>query len=239
MFKTKLALAVISLFFAISANAAISLTGDTMTNTTTSTATATASGNTNTMTIGGGDVPLAQANGGQGGQGGKGGNGGTGIGIGGNQHQTAKGGNASASNGGNSQTTNIEASKTYRPPVSSAYAPTIFPTAPCMGSSSVGVSATMIGISLGSTWTSEECLILETARGFDQAGYVEDGLNVRCQAKYAKVAPSCKALKDGKYVAHAPVVVVAPVAYEALPEIAPNDEVLVLEPLTYNRKGKE
>jgi len=227
MFKTKLALAVISLFFAISASATTlppSSGSNTNTNSNTNVnyndSTASSTGNTNSITIGGGDVPLAQANGGQGGKGGK-------------------GGNASASNGGNSQTTNIEASKTYRPPVSSAYAPTIFPTAPCMGSSSVGVSATMIGVSLGSTWTSEECLILETARGFDQAGYVEDGLNVRCQAKYAKVAPSCKALKDGKYVAHAPVVVVAPVAYEALPEIAPNDEVLVLEPLTYNRKGKE
>jgi len=102
--------------------------------------------------------------------------------------------NATVNNGGNSQAVTVAAPGSYRPAVDSAYAPTIFPTAPCMGSSSMGVSGSLIGLSLGSSWTSEECLILETARGFDQAGYVEDGLNVRCQAKYAKVAPSCKAL---------------------------------------------
>lgn len=81
-------------------------------------------------------------------------------------------------------------------PVSTAYAPSIAPTAPCMGSSSGGVQGMSFGISVGSSWTSEECLILETARSFDQGNYREDGLAVRCQAKYAKEAPSCKALAE-------------------------------------------
>ena len=96
---------------------------------------------------------------------------------------------------GNSVSINVAAPKTYRPPVSSAIAPTIFPTAPCMGSSSVGATGTLFSISGGSSWTSEECMILETARSFDQAGYAQDGLVVRCQGKWAKNAPSCKALE--------------------------------------------
>jgi hypothetical protein len=89
---------------------------------------------------------------------------------------------------------NIAATKTYRPTVSSAIAPTIFPTAPCMGSTSGGVTGTLFSISGGSSWESKQCLILETARSFDQAGYSNDGLHVRCQAEWAKAAPSCQAL---------------------------------------------
>lgn len=99
---------------------------------------------------------------------------------------------------GNSVSINVAAPKTYRPPVNSAFAPTIFPTAPCMGSSSVGATGTLFSISGGTTWTSEECMILETARSFDQAGYHADGLAVRCQGKWAKASPSCKALAEGQ-----------------------------------------
>lgn len=88
----------------------------------------------------------------------------------------------------------FQSAKSYRPPVNSAIAPTIFPTAPCMGSTSGGVTGTLLSISGGSSWTSEECMILETARSFDQAGFAADGLAVRCQGKWAKNAPSCLAL---------------------------------------------
>jgi hypothetical protein len=98
---------------------------------------------------------------------------------------------------GNAVNINVAAPKTYRPPVNSAIAPTIFPTAPCMGSSSIGGTGTLFSISGGTSWTSDECMILETARSFDQAGYAEDGLAVRCQGKWAKLAPSCKALEEG------------------------------------------
>jgi len=98
-------------------------------------------------------------------------------------------GTNTATNAGNSISLN-EA----RRPVNSAFAPTVFPTAPCMGSSSIGGGAAVFSFSGGTSWTSEECMILETARGFDQAGYADDGLSVRCQGKYAKSAPSCVAL---------------------------------------------
>ena len=77
-------------------------------------------------------------------------------------------------------------------PVSSAIAPNVYPTAPCMGSSSGGAQGLHIGLSFGTTWTDTECQIGETARGFEQAGLKEDALAIRCQGKYAKVAPSCK-----------------------------------------------
>lgn len=95
---------------------------------------------------------------------------------------------------GNELTLNVAAPKTYRPPVNSAIAPTIFPTAPCMGSSSIGGTGTLFSFSGGTSWTSDECMILETARSFDQAGFTQDGLAVRCQGKWAKLAPSCQAL---------------------------------------------
>lgn len=111
---------------------------------------------------------------------------GVGVGLGGSS--TASN---TATNAGNSVSLN-ESSR----PVNSAFAPTVFPTAPCMGSSSLGGGAAVFSFSGGTSWTSEECMILETARGFDQAGYKDDGLNIRCQGKWAKTAPSCIALAE-------------------------------------------
>lgn len=117
------------------------------------------------------------------------------------QHQ-GQGQSQSADNAGNAQSTNItfNAPKTYRPPVNSAFAPTVFPTAPCMGSSSIGGTGTLFSISGGTSWESKECMILETARNFEQAGAASDAMYVRCQGKYAAVAPTCVALREGKVV---------------------------------------
>jgi len=75
----------------------------------------------------------------------------------------------------------------------------VYPTAPCMGGTTAGVSAPGVGVAFGTSWTSEECQIGETARGFEQAGYKEDALVIRCQSEYAAMAPSCQKLKqEGK-----------------------------------------
>lgn len=82
--------------------------------------------------------------------------------------------------------------------VPNVYSPNVYPTAPCTGSTSAGVAGAGFGISFGSSWESEECMIGETARGFEQSGRPEgkdDGLAVRCTSKYAAVAPSCIKLK--------------------------------------------
>lgn len=105
----------------------------------------------------------------------------------------------SANNEGNTQTINIAAPKTYRPPVSTAVAPTVFPTAICMGSASGAVQSTLFGVSVGKSYEATECMIGETARSFYQSGLVEDSDYVRCQSAYAKSAPICKAIAEGKY----------------------------------------
>ena len=98
----------------------------------------------------------------------------------------------------NKQNTNVSvAGDEYaRMPVATATAPSINPTATCMGSSSAGGQGMSIGLSMGSSWESENCMYLETARSFEQAGYKEDALAIRCQSEYAASAPSCKALNQ-------------------------------------------
>ena len=76
------------------------------------------------------------------------------------------------------------------------YAPNVAPTAPCMGGSSIGGTGPGFGLSFGTSWESKTCMILEAARSFEQAGYREDALHIRCQNEYAAVAPSCKNLKN-------------------------------------------
>ena len=71
----------------------------------------------------------------------------------------------------------------------------VYPTSPCMGSSSVGGSGVGFGFNIGSSWTDDECGIRETARSFSGMGMQEDALAVMCSSKYAAVAPSC-AKKD-------------------------------------------
>jgi hypothetical protein len=97
-------------------------------------------------------------------------------------------------NASNSQDVSVNTEAQKRNQVSTAYAPTVFPTAPCMGSSSVGGQGITFGFSIGSSWTDTECQIAETARGFEQSGYKEDALFIRCKGKYAKDSPSCVAL---------------------------------------------
>lgn len=64
--------------------------------------------------------------------------------------QSNAGNNTSVSVGGD----NFEAA---RIPVAMAYSSLAAPSAPCMGSSSGGIQGMSIGISVGSTWTSEKC----------------------------------------------------------------------------------
>jgi len=69
----------------------------------------------------------------------------------------------------------------------------IMPTAPCMGSSSVGGSGVGFGISVGSSWTDNDCTKRETARSFAALGLNEDAVAILCSSEAAAVAPSCKA----------------------------------------------
>lgn len=60
--------------------------------------------------------------------------------------------------GNQSLTSNMERS------ASTAYAASIAPTAVCMGTSSAGVQGLALGVSVGSSWTDQNCMLLEQVR---------------------------------------------------------------------------
>jgi hypothetical protein len=67
----------------------------------------------------------------------------------------------------------------------------VYPTAPCMGSSQVGAAGIGFGVSVGTSWTDDECGIRETARSFSGMSLPADALAILCTSKYAAAAPSC------------------------------------------------
>ena len=101
-----------------------------------------------------------------------------------------------AVSGGNSLTVNeaaIPADTTVEiKNVPNVYAPNIYPSAPCMGSSSVGGSGVGFGLSFGTSWVDEECQKMEASRN---APTPADKIFVWCQSKFASGSPSCGAAK--------------------------------------------
>jgi hypothetical protein len=75
--------------------------------------------------------------------------------------------------------------------VPNVFSGNVYPTSPCMGSSTVGGAGVGFGFSVGSSWTDDECGIRETARSFAGMGMKEDSLAILCTSKYAAAAPSC------------------------------------------------
>jgi hypothetical protein len=76
--------------------------------------------------------------------------------------------------------------------VPNIYAPNIYPTAPCMGSSSVGAGWVGFGMSGGTSWVDTECQLQEAARN---APTSVDRVYVWCKTAAAKGAPSCAGLR--------------------------------------------
>lgn len=67
----------------------------------------------------------------------------------------------------------------------------MYPSAPCMGTSQLGGGNPFFNIGVGTSWESTECQIRETARSFSGMGKTEDAIAVLCASSYAAVAPSC------------------------------------------------
>jgi hypothetical protein len=104
---------------------------------------------------------------------------------------------ASSSQGNTSGNTTITSNYIApKIPVATAFSPANHPTAPCMGSTSIGGSAVLFGFSAGSSWEATECMTFEAARSFDQAGMFEDALAIKCTSKYSSAAPSCIRLRQ-------------------------------------------
>jgi hypothetical protein len=68
----------------------------------------------------------------------------------------------------------------------------VYPTAPCMGSTTVSGSWLGAGASVGTSWSDHECGKRETARSFQNLGLTTDAIAVLCSSAYATVAPICK-----------------------------------------------
>lgn len=80
--------------------------------------------------------------------------------------------------------------------VPNVFAGNVYPTAPCMGSSTVGAAALGWGASVGTSWADDECGVRETARSFQNLGLTTDAIAVLCSSKYAAVAPICQGAKQ-------------------------------------------
>lgn len=78
--------------------------------------------------------------------------------------------------------------------VPNVFSGNVYPTAPCMGSSTIGGAGVGFGLSIGTSWESKECQVRETARSFSGMGMNADALAILCTSEYAAAAPSCKAL---------------------------------------------
>jgi len=105
---------------------------------------------------------------------------------------------ASSNSGGNTQSVTVtdsgklEYSGKYEVKnVPSVFSGNVYPTSPCMGSSSVGGAGVGFGFSVGTSWTDDECGIRETSRSFNGLGLKDDAIKVLCTSKYAAAAPSC------------------------------------------------
>lgn len=119
--------------------------------------------------------------------------------------------NSNANSGNNSdQSVTVQGDNYDAPriPVATAYAPNIAPTAVCMGSSSAGAQGVTFGVSLGTSWTDDNCMLLEQVRTVASViGDREIAAEMMCEVKAYKEARA----RAGKPCGSAqPVAAVAP-----------------------------
>ena len=89
-------------------------------------------------------------------------------------------------------TRNEQAGKVEVKNVPNVFGGNVYPTAPCMGSSTVGAAALGWGASVGTSWADHECGKRKTARSFQNLGLTSDAVAVLCSSEYAAVAPACQ-----------------------------------------------
>lgn len=58
----------------------------------------------------------------------------------------------------------------------------------CMGSTSVGASGALAGVSLGTTWTSEECNLRYNSKHLESLGFTDAAALVSCQVESMRIA---------------------------------------------------
>lgn len=117
------------------------------------------------------------------------------VAIGGtsNNSNTVNGGtqsqSATASGGTGGSVGNVSNSFVNKEAASSANAPALTSSNDtCMGSSSGGAQGTGFGISLGSTWTDEDCVRRKDARFLHNIGLNDTALALMCEKKSVRMA---------------------------------------------------
>ncbi|MDB5761758.1 MAG: hypothetical protein JWQ21_753 [Herminiimonas sp.] len=95
--------------------------------------------------------------------------------------------------GSQGQSLSFDSHATYeaqsRNPVSTAAAPALTSSNDtCMGSTSVGASAVSLGISIGSTWTDNNCLMLKNSREMWNMGFKGAALARMCMDEQNRAA---------------------------------------------------
>lgn len=123
---------------------------------------------------------------------------------GGDSKSFSAGGDSKAFSGGNSLTVNeapIPANTSVQyggeytvKGVPNVLTGNVYPTAPCMGSSTIGGSGVGFGFGIGTSWKDDDCGIRETARSFAGMNKPDDAIAILCTSTYSAAAPSCKAL---------------------------------------------
>jgi hypothetical protein len=182
------------------------------------------------------------------GQGGKGGAGGAGGAASAANSATVIGGNNSNTNGAslsgsmNVGSTTIEGDtfEASKAGAQTAYAPNIYPTAPCMGSTSAGGQGSMFGFSFGTSWKDTDCSLREDVRTVAQViGDQQTAAEMFCQkndayraAREAQGKPC--GVKVAARAAGAGVVNVASNDRAAAAAVARGEQI---DPLTRSRLG--
>jgi len=127
---------------------------------------------------------------GQGGQGGKGGNATGGNASSGASATSGANGNSSFNTNSNATTSAAQGNSISitgsSPGAQTAYAPNIYPTAPCMGSTSAGGQGSFFGFTVGTSWTDTDCSLREDVRTVSQVlGDQDTAREMFCQKNAA------------------------------------------------------
>ena len=172
------------------------------------------------------------------------------------QRQSIKDSGNSHNENDNSNSNNAQQEvnvNTYNPraPVNTAYAaPLAVSEDTCMGSSSIGGQGFSFGLSIGTTWTDENCQRLKNSRQLQALGYAVASVALICTDEDVKAAmiaagtpcPSAENRRTSTYVAPAPVVqqmvqvetpVVEPAVQQWTVSMAP-----IPDPVRHQRRAK-
>jgi hypothetical protein len=155
------------------------------------------------------------------------------VGVNGQKQSTNNANNAAQSTSVTVQGDNVNY-EAKRIPVSSSYAPANFPTATCMGSTSGGAQGIGFGVSFGTSWKDENCMLLEQVRATASVlGDKDTAAMMMCGVKAYKAVRSefCDSLNKPKVEAK---VETTPLAEAAEPQASARPAAYVGKPAEGN-----